>query len=156
MCRLSEAELNCVNTNILVIPEFRQFDMGISTSRYFPAMGTAGFDRLAVNGYNLVPAPPPNMTDKISLDIYKRFNELNDAFSLPKIIPIKFLFYTINIVTIKSQSFIDSYNWRYDRTLDSQLKSSCMICRRISFIFSGCWNNSTALQMPWVISPTVT
>lgn len=80
MCRFSEAELNCVRTNILVIPELRQFDMGISTNRYFPAIGTAGFDRLAVKGYNLVPAPPPNMTDKISFDIYKRFMNLNDAF----------------------------------------------------------------------------
>jgi hypothetical protein len=56
-----------VNTNILVIPEFRQLDMGMSTSRYFPAMGTAGLERFDVNGNNLVPAPPPNITDKICL-----------------------------------------------------------------------------------------
>jgi hypothetical protein len=36
--------------------------MGISTKRYLPAIGTAGFDLLAVNGYNLVPAPPPRIT----------------------------------------------------------------------------------------------
>ena len=35
-----------------------QLLMGISTKRYLPAMGTAGFDLLAVNGYNLEPAPP--------------------------------------------------------------------------------------------------
>jgi hypothetical protein len=36
--------------------------MGITTKRYLPAMGTAGFERAAVNGYNLVPAPPPSIT----------------------------------------------------------------------------------------------
>jgi len=49
--------------------------MGMSTSRYLPAIGTAGLERLAVRGYNLVPAPPPNITDRISFDIYKRFFE---------------------------------------------------------------------------------
>ena len=85
MCRFSDAELNCVSTNILVIPEFRQLEMGISTNRYFPAIGTAGLLRLAVNGYNRVPAPPPNITDKISLDIHKRFMNLNDLFTLPEV-----------------------------------------------------------------------
>ena len=56
-----------VNTNILVIPEFKQFEMGISTSLYLPAIGTAGLERVAVNGNNLVPAPPPSITDNISL-----------------------------------------------------------------------------------------
>jgi len=60
--------------------------MGISTNRYFPAIGTAGLLLLAVNGYNLVPAPPPNMTDKTSLDIYKRFMNLNDLFTLTKLL----------------------------------------------------------------------
>jgi hypothetical protein len=46
-----------------------QLEIGISTRRYFPAMGTAGLERLAVNGYNLDPAPPPNITDSISLAI---------------------------------------------------------------------------------------
>jgi hypothetical protein len=35
---------------------------GISTNLYLPAIGTAGFERAAVNGYNLVPAPPPRIT----------------------------------------------------------------------------------------------
>ena len=39
-----------------------QFEMGISTNRYFPAIGTAGLLLVAVNGYNLVPAPPPKIT----------------------------------------------------------------------------------------------
>jgi hypothetical protein len=51
------------------IPEFMQLEMGISTRRYLPAMGTAGFERLAVSGYNLDPAPPPKMTLSISFEI---------------------------------------------------------------------------------------
>jgi hypothetical protein len=56
-----------VKTNILVMPELRQLEIGISTKRYLPAIGTAGLERVAVNGNNLVPAPPPNITDNISL-----------------------------------------------------------------------------------------
>ena len=50
-----EAELNWVSTNILVILEFKQLEMGISTSLYFPPIGTAGFDLFSVNGDNLDP-----------------------------------------------------------------------------------------------------
>lgn len=49
-----------------LMPQLMQFEIGISTNRYFPAIGTAGFERLAVSGYNLVPAPPPNITANIS------------------------------------------------------------------------------------------
>jgi len=38
-----------------------QLLIGISTKRYLPAIGTAGLDLLAVNGYNLEPAPPPKI-----------------------------------------------------------------------------------------------
>ena len=69
ICRLSEAELNCVRTNILPIPLFKQLEIGISTNRYFPAIGTAGLLRAAVRGYNLDPAPPPRITDKISFEL---------------------------------------------------------------------------------------
>ena len=62
MCLFNEAELNCVNTNIRLMLLLIQLLIGISTNRYFPAMGTAGFDRLAVSGYNLDPAPPPKIT----------------------------------------------------------------------------------------------
>jgi hypothetical protein len=62
MCLFKEAELNCVNTKMRSIPEFRQFEMGISTKRYFPAMGTAGLERVSVNGYNREPCPPPSTT----------------------------------------------------------------------------------------------
>ena len=34
--------------------------MGMSIKRYFPASGTAGFDRIEVKGDNHVPRPPPN------------------------------------------------------------------------------------------------
>jgi hypothetical protein len=51
------------------MPELRQLEIGISTSRYLPPIGTAGFERLAVNGYNLVPAPPPNITASMDFDI---------------------------------------------------------------------------------------
>ena len=66
---VERGRVNCVNTNILLIPEFIQLEMGISTNRYLPAIGTAGLERLAVNGYNLEPAPPPNITLSISLEI---------------------------------------------------------------------------------------
>ena len=49
------------------MPELRQFEIGISTRRYLPAMGTAGLERFAVSGYNLVPAPPPKITERICL-----------------------------------------------------------------------------------------
>jgi hypothetical protein len=49
------------------MPEFKQFEIGMSTNLYLPAIGTAGFDRLAVNGNKRVPAPPPKITDNICL-----------------------------------------------------------------------------------------
>src|SRR5687768_6489999 len=42
--------------------EFRQFEIGTSTRRYFPASGTAGLARSRVSGKSRVPAPPPRMT----------------------------------------------------------------------------------------------
>jgi len=39
-----------------------QLEIGISTMRYLPAMGTAGLLLLAVNGYKRLPAPPPKIT----------------------------------------------------------------------------------------------
>ena len=44
-----------------------QLEIGISTNRYLPAIGTAGLLLVAVNGYNLEPAPPPKITDIIFL-----------------------------------------------------------------------------------------
>ena len=60
------------------MPEFKQLEIGMSTKRYLPAIGTAGFERFAVSGYNLVPAPPPKITDKICLlIIFKLRNEID-------------------------------------------------------------------------------
>src|ERR1700674_3639474 len=46
-------------------PEFRQLLIGISTIRYLPPIGTAGFDRSFVNGNSRVPAPPPMMMARV-------------------------------------------------------------------------------------------
>src|SRR5712691_10883757 len=62
MCRFSEAELYWVKTKILSTSELMQFEIGISTRRYFPPTGTAGFERCCVNGKSRVPAPPPRIT----------------------------------------------------------------------------------------------
>ncbi|MNY08805.1 hypothetical protein D3C86_1416790 [compost metagenome] len=72
MCELSDAELNCVRTKILLSPELRQFEIGISTKRYFPAIGTAGFDLVLVNGNNRLPLPPPK-TMEITLSFINAF-----------------------------------------------------------------------------------
>jgi len=72
MCLFNDAELNCVKTNIRLISEFMQLLIGMSTKRYLPAIGTAGFERAAVKGYKRVPAPPPNITaitDFVGTDI---------------------------------------------------------------------------------------
>jgi len=74
--------LNCVRTKILLMLEFMQLLMGISTNLYLPAIGTAGFERAAVNGYNLVPAPPPRITattDFESVYIVLEFRRLIDV-----------------------------------------------------------------------------
>ena len=43
--------------------KLRQLEIGMSTNLYFPAMGTAGLERLSVRGNNLLPLPPPNTID---------------------------------------------------------------------------------------------
>src|SRR6201996_3072867 len=68
MCLFNEAELNCVNTKIRSIPECRQLEIGISTNRYLPAIGTAGFERVAVSGYKRLPWPPPS-TMQITFEV---------------------------------------------------------------------------------------
>src|SRR3974390_1726073 len=44
-----------------------QFEIGISTMRYFPASGTAGLARSLVSGNNRVPCPPPIITESTLL-----------------------------------------------------------------------------------------
>src|ERR1700735_2275143 len=68
MCLFNDAELNCVSTYIRWIPECRQLEIGISTRRYLPAIGTAGFERVAVNGDNRLPWPPPS-TMQITFEV---------------------------------------------------------------------------------------
>src|SRR3954451_564917 len=46
-------------------PELMQFEIGISTRRYLPASGTAGFERSLVSGKRRVPAPPPMMMARV-------------------------------------------------------------------------------------------
>ena len=41
--------------------EFKQLEIGISTSRYLPAIGTAGLLLVDVSGESLDPAPPPKI-----------------------------------------------------------------------------------------------
>src|SRR5947207_7091063 len=48
-------------------PELMQLEMGMSTSRYFPASGTAGLARSLVSGNRRVPCPPPIITESTSL-----------------------------------------------------------------------------------------
>ena len=69
MCLFNEALLNCVNTNILLMELLMQLLIGISTKRYFPAIGTAGLLLDAVNGYKREPAPPPKITETTDFDI---------------------------------------------------------------------------------------
>ena len=44
-------------------PEWMQLDTGISISRYFPAIGTAGLLRDLVSGKRRVPRPPPRISE---------------------------------------------------------------------------------------------
>src|ERR671923_2797212 len=48
------------------MPELIQLLMGMSMRRYFPAIGTAGFERILVNGCKRVPLPPPIITPSTS------------------------------------------------------------------------------------------
>src|SRR5664279_2149560 len=48
-------------------PELMQLEIGISTSRYLPASGTAGFARSLVSGNRRVPWPPPMITERTLL-----------------------------------------------------------------------------------------
>ena len=47
-CRL--ADRNWVSTKMRLIPEFMQFDKGMSMMRYLPAKPTAGFALFNVSG----------------------------------------------------------------------------------------------------------
>ena len=96
------------------MPQLMQLEIGMSTKRYLPAMGTAGFDRLAVRGYNLVPAPPPKMTAKISwLIIIKMIvvKMIDDSYGLKAVfLDLVVFILAISILNKVSPSvFIESY-----------------------------------------------
>src|SRR5262245_21062845 len=46
-------------------PLLMQLLIGMSMSRYFPATGIAGLERLLVSGYSRLPRPPPRMRLRI-------------------------------------------------------------------------------------------
>ena len=69
MCRLSDAELNCVSTKMRRMSACRQLLTGMSIRRYLPPIGTAGFERCWVSGKRRVPWPPPRMSASTSLFI---------------------------------------------------------------------------------------
>src|SRR5262245_16813120 len=47
------------------IPALMQLLIGTSTRRYFPAKGTAGFDRSCVSGKSRSPLPPPRISPRV-------------------------------------------------------------------------------------------
>src|SRR5918912_4020276 len=65
MCLFKLAGLYCVSTKFLRMSELMQFEIGMSTSRYLPPSGTAGFERASVKGDRRVPAPPPRITARM-------------------------------------------------------------------------------------------
>ena len=69
MCLCRETLLNCVSTKICRKPELMQLLTGISTKRYFPARGTAGFERSLVKGKSRDPTPPPMMMESVLSEI---------------------------------------------------------------------------------------
>src|SRR3990172_3065598 len=70
MCLFRLSELYCVSTKMRRRPELMQLLMGMSMMRYFPAMGTAGFDRSCVRGKSRVPRPPPRITARQSFMVF--------------------------------------------------------------------------------------
>ena len=76
MCRLSDAELNCVSTKMRRMSACRQLLIGMSISRYLPPIGTAGFERRCVSGNSRVPWPPPRMIARTCVYHRHRFREV--------------------------------------------------------------------------------
>jgi hypothetical protein len=60
----------------------RQFEIGISTNLYLPAIGTAGLLLVDVSGDSLVPAPPPNMIAIIFLFIVYVWFQITENFCI--------------------------------------------------------------------------
>src|SRR6266851_2927152 len=87
MCRFSEAELYCVSTKMRITSELMQFEIGTSTSRYFPPSGTAGFERSRVSGNKRLPAPPPRITASrlclSGIELRRGYRESYEIFKIP-------------------------------------------------------------------------
>src|ERR1041385_2237991 len=62
--------------------ELMQLEIGMSTSRYLPASGTAGLARSFVSGNSRVPAPPPMITESTLL-------VLGDMREVPCVVAIR-------------------------------------------------------------------
>src|SRR5947208_16500283 len=50
-------------------PELMQLEIGMSTSRYLTASGTAGLARSLVRGKRRLPCPPPMITESTLLEL---------------------------------------------------------------------------------------
>lgn len=69
MCSINEWGLYWARINISKMSEFTQFDNVKSMMRYFPAKGTAGLVRFAVNTPRRDPSPPARITARTRYDI---------------------------------------------------------------------------------------
>src|SRR5215813_15100351 len=62
--------------------EWRQLLTGTSMMRYFPPMGTAGFDRFNVKGKRRLPRPPPRITPITSCMVETLARSMPDVRSI--------------------------------------------------------------------------
>src|SRR5205085_124234 len=74
MCLFRLSELYWVSTNMRRISELRQLEMGMSTRRYLPPMGTAGLERCRLSGNRRVPRPPPRIRASTSFVAMRPFS----------------------------------------------------------------------------------
>src|SRR5262245_8861490 len=88
-----------------------QFEIGMSTSRYLPAKGTAGLERSLVNGNNRVPAPPPMITESTLLV----FGDSRLLCVIPKILSCECLSPVYTLPNLKRASDIMRLRNRYVR-----------------------------------------
>ena len=62
------------------MPLLMQLLIGTSIRRYAPPIGTAGFARCLVRGYNLLPAPPPRITAAREHVTQERLSQADSPF----------------------------------------------------------------------------
>jgi len=80
-----------------------QLLMGMSIRRYFPAMGTAGFERIWVNGCRREPLPPPMMTPKTSLidGIVTSMSSLQGCF-VSSMLAMTYVYYLLKLKSCRN------------------------------------------------------